>query len=67
MCTTADGQASSDCVSQEEFNALRSEMERRVDQLHSQLHYWQNVTVNILKDHCSSHDTRGMYYSLRGV
>ena len=24
-----------------------------VDQLHSQVHYWQNVTVNILKDHCS--------------
>ena len=40
-----------------EISAVRSEMERRVDQLHSQLHYWQNVTVNILKDHYSSLDT----------
>ena len=44
-----------------EMSAVRSEMERRVDQLHSQLHYWQNFTVNILKDHYSSLDTRGMY------
>ena len=55
-CTIADGGASSDCVSQEEFNAVRAEM----NQLHSQLHYWQNVTVNIFKDHYSSLDTRGM-------
>ena len=38
----------------QELAAVKAEMERRVDQLHSQLHYWQNVTVNILKDHCSS-------------
>ena len=45
-----------------EMSAVRSEMERKVDQLYSQLHYWQNVTVNILKDHYSSLDTRGMQY-----
>ena len=49
---TADG--STECVSQEELAAVKAEMERRVDQLDSQLHYWQNVTVNILKDHCSA-------------
>ena len=53
-----------ECVSQEELAAVRSEltaeMERRVDQLHSQLHYWQNVTINILKDHYSSLDTSSM-------
>ena len=37
----------------QELAAVKAEMERRVDQLHSQLHYWQNVTVNILKDHYS--------------
>ena len=71
ICTTADEGASGECVSQEELtavktamavemSAVRSEMERRVDQLHSQLHYWQNVTVNILKDHYSSLDTSSM-------
>ena len=52
-CVTTDEEASSDCVSQQELAAVKAEMERRVDQLHSQLHYWQNVTVNILKDHYS--------------
>ena len=47
----------SECVSQEELAAVKTEMERKVDQLHSQLHYWQNVTVNILKDHYYSLDT----------
>ena len=58
---------SSECVREEELAqlkqelaAVRTEMERRVDQLHSQLHYWQNVTVNILKDHYSSLDTSSM-------
>ena len=37
----------------QELAAVKTEMERKVDQLHSQLHYWQNVTVNILKDHYS--------------
>ena len=53
MCYTTDEGASNELVSQEELAAVRIEMERRVDQLHSQLHYWQNVTVNILKDHYS--------------
>ena len=44
-----------------ELTAVRREMERKVDQLHSQLHYWQNVTVNILKDHYSSLDTSSMW------
>ena len=39
-----------ECVSQQELAAVKAE----VNQLHSQLHYWQNVTVNILKDQCSS-------------
>ena len=47
----------------QELAAVKAEMERRVDQLHSQLHYWQNVTVNILKDHYSSIDTRGKHVS----
>ena len=43
----------------QELAAVKAE----VDQLHSQLHYWQNVTVNILKDHYSSIDTRGKHVS----
>ena len=35
-----------DCASQEELDAV----ERKVDELYSQLHYWQNVTINILKE-----------------
>ena len=61
---TTDEEASSECVREEEMvevkqelAAVKAEMERRVDQLHSQLHYWQNVTVNILKDHYSSIDS----------
>ena len=53
LCVTTDQEASSECVSQQELAAVKAE----VDQLHSQLHYWQNVTVNILKDHCSSIDS----------
>ena len=62
--SVADGVGSSECVREEEMvevkqelAAVKAEMERRVDQLHSQLHYWQNVTVNILKDHYSSIDS----------
>ena len=62
--SVADEEASSECVREEEMvevkqelAAVKAEMERRVDQLHSQLHYWQNVTVNILKDHYSSIDS----------
>ncbi|CAI8001679.1 hypothetical protein GBAR_LOCUS3249 [Geodia barretti] len=57
---TVDGNDSTtECVSQEELASVKAEMERRVDQLHSQLHYRQNVTVGILKDHCSSTNTGG--------
>ena len=56
ICYTADEGASNECVSQEELAAVRSELatvRTEMGQLHSQLHYWQNVTVNILKDHYS--------------
>ena len=53
VATTADAN-STECVSQQELAAVKAEMERKVDQLHSQLHYWQNVTVNILKAHYTS-------------
>ena len=43
--------STTECVSQQELAALKTERERKVDQLHSQLHYWQNVTVSVLKDH----------------
>ena len=62
--SVADDVGSSECVREEEMvevkqelAAVKAEMEKRVDQLHSQLHYWQNVTVNILKDHYSSIDS----------
>ena len=62
--SVADDVGSSECAREEEMvevkqelAAVKAEMERRVDQLHSQLHYWQNVTVNILKDHYSSIDS----------
>ena len=32
--------STTECVSQEELAAVKTEMERKVDQLHSQLHYW---------------------------
>ena len=35
-------------------------MKAEVAQLHSQLHYWQNVTINILKDNYASLNT-GIY------
>ena len=31
--------STTECVSQEELAAVKTEMERKVDQLHSQLHY----------------------------
>ena len=36
-------------------------MERKVDQLHSQFDYWQDVTYNILKDQCSSINSGNSY------
>ena len=57
--TTADGDDSTtdcatECVSQTELAAVKAEMESKFDKLHSQLLYWQNVTVNTVNDHCSS-------------
>ena len=33
-----------------ELAAVKADMQGRVDTLQSQLNYWQNVTINILKD-----------------
>ena len=55
---TPDDNSTTECVSQEELAAVKTEMERKVDQLHSQLQFWQGVTVDsILQDHCSSLNT----------
>ena len=58
--SVADEEASSECVREEEMVEVKQELaavKAEMDQLHSQLHYWQNVTVNILKDHYSSIDS----------
>ena len=52
-------------MSQEQLAAVKTEMEKKVDQLHSQLHYWQNVTVNVLNEHCSSIKTGIIFYALK--
>ena len=63
MCfTTVGDDGTSQCVSEDEMAEVRQELaavrsEMEVDQLHSQLHYWQNATVKFLKDHYSSLDT----------
>ncbi|CAI8010680.1 hypothetical protein GBAR_LOCUS7007, partial [Geodia barretti] len=56
---TGDGDDSTtdcatECVSQTELAAVKAEMESKFDKLHSQLLYWQNMTVNTVNDHCSS-------------
>ena len=53
VATTGDAD-STECVSQQDLAAVKAEMERKVDKLHSQFDYWQNVTFNILKDQCPS-------------
>ena len=65
-CVYSGTDGSSECMCEEEtaavkqeLAAMKAEMENRVDQLHLQLHYWQKVTVNILKDHYTSLDIRG--------
>ena len=53
VTTTADAN-STECVSHQELAAVR----KRVDQLHSQIHYWQSINIhNIVQDHCSSQNT----------
>ena len=60
--STADSDDSTtECVSQQELAAVKAEMERKVDQLHSQFDYWQDVTYNILKDQCSSINSGNSY------
>ena len=50
---TADGKNSTECVSQQELDAVKTEMENKVGKLNSQLQYWQGVTINnIIQDHC---------------
>ena len=46
LYNTLDPNIVTECVSQEELATV----ERKVDELYSQLHYWQNVTINILKE-----------------
>ena len=56
---------STECVSQQELAAVR----KRVDQLHSQIHYWQSINIrNIVQDHCSSQNTGklGIYSECTG-
>ena len=56
--TPPDDNSTTECVSQEELAAVKTEVKERVDQLHSQLQFWQGVTVDsILQDHCSSLNT----------
>ena len=62
--SVADDVGSSECVKEEEMVEVKQELaavKAEMDQLHSQLHYWQNVTVNILKDHYSSIDSMQGY------
>ena len=54
VATTADAN-STECVSQQELAAVKAEMESKVGKLHSQINYWQGVTVNnIFQDHCKT-------------
>ena len=58
---TADGKNSTECVSQQELDAVKTEMENKVGKLNSQLQYWQGVTINnIFQDHCK----KGIIYHI---
>ena len=55
-CDVGDN-GENECTCQQELAAVKAElaavkadMQGRVDRLQSQLNYWQNVTINILKD-----------------
>ena len=59
-CDVGDS-GENECVSQQEVAvvkvelaaevaAVKADMQERVDTLQSQLNYWQNVTINILKE-----------------
>ncbi|CAI8045731.1 hypothetical protein GBAR_LOCUS25294 [Geodia barretti] len=46
---------STECVSQQELAAVKAEIASKVDKLHSQINYWQGVTVNnIFQDNCKT-------------
>ena len=45
-----DGGGDNQCASQEELEAVKADMQRQIDELHTQLHYWQNITITILRD-----------------
>ena len=54
VATTADAN-STECVSQQELAAVKAEIASKVDKLHSQINYWQGVTVNnIFQDNCKT-------------
>ena len=40
----------SQCASREELATMKADMQRQIDELHTQLHYWQNITVAILRE-----------------
>ena len=48
VATTGDAD-STECVSQQDLAAVKAEMERKVDKLHSQFDYWQNVLLTFSK------------------
>ena len=37
-------------ASQQQLEAVKVDMQRQMDELHTQLHYWQNITIAILRD-----------------
>ena len=70
-CDVGDN-GENECVSQQEVAvvkaelaaevaAVKADMQGRVDTLQSQLNYWQNVTINILKELYFSPNSGRMY------
>ena len=37
-------------ASQQPLEAVKVDMQRQIDELHTQLHFWQNITIAILRD-----------------
>ena len=37
-------------MSQQDLAAVKADMQREMDQIHTELHYWQNIVIAILKD-----------------
>ena len=40
----------SQCASQQDLAAVKADMQREMDQIHTQLQYWQNMVITILRD-----------------